>query len=148
MLETIRKAWGWIGLEPTEVIAISSFGNLIVRAINGAFWRICPEEWSCEQIARNADDFATRWNDDEFRMDWEMSRLVKLAKQRLGPLPDGRCYCLKVPSVIGGSYEATNFETISLTELISFSGYMAARTRDVPDGGQVVIEVRKDERQI
>lgn len=148
MLETIRKAWGWIGLEPAEVIAINSFANLIVRAINGAFWRICPEEWSCEQIARSGDDFATRWNDEQFRMDWEMSRLVEPAKERLGPLPDGRCYCLKVPAVTGGSYEAANFGTISLKELISFSGHMAEQIKDVPDGGQVVIEVRKGERQI
>jgi hypothetical protein len=37
MLETIREAWSWIGLEPAEVIAVNLFGNLFVRAQDGAF---------------------------------------------------------------------------------------------------------------
>jgi hypothetical protein len=141
MLDTIRKAWGWIGLEPAEVVATNSFGNLIVRTADGAYWRICPEELSCQQVARNADEFATLSDEIEFRTDWEMLRLVELARQRLGPLPEGRCYCLKLPAVIGGNYDATNLGTISLIELISFSGDMAEQIKNVPDGGQFQIKV-------
>ena len=141
MLDTIRQAWGWTGLEPAEVVATNPFGNLIVRATSGAVWRICPEEWSCAVIARDADEFATLSTDDEFRIDWEMSRLVEIARQQLGPVPDGECYCLKHPAVIGGPYEAANFGTITLSELIWFSGYMALQIKDVPDGGEVIIEI-------
>jgi hypothetical protein len=70
-----------------------------------------------------------------------MARLVELARQKLGPLPQGRCYCLKLPAILGGSYEATNLGTISLDELISFSGDMAEQIKDVPDGGPVDIKV-------
>jgi hypothetical protein len=141
MIDTIRKAWGWIGLDAAEVVATNSFGNLIVRATDGAYWRICPEELSCERIAHNADEFKALSSEDEFRMDWKMSRLVELARQKLGPLPDGRCYCLKLPAVIGGSYEATNMGTVSLKELISFSGDMAEQIKDVPDSGQIQIKI-------
>jgi hypothetical protein len=141
MLETIRKAWGWIGLNPAEVVATNSFGNVIPRATDGAYWRICPEEWSCERVARDAGEFAALWGDEEFRRDWEMTRLVELARQQLGPLPEGRCYCLKLPAVIGGGYEATNLGTIALDELIAFSGDMAEQIKDVPDGGQLDIKI-------
>jgi hypothetical protein len=141
MLDTIRKAWGWTGLDPAEVVAANLFGNLIVRATDGAHWRICPEELWCERVAHNADDLTARSSEDEFRTDWEMSRLVDQAKQKLGPLSDGRCYCLKLPAVLGGSYEATNMGTISLNELISFSGNLAEQIKDLPDGGQIQIEV-------
>jgi hypothetical protein len=99
------------------------------------------QEWSCEKVARNSDEFATLSSKDEFRTDWEMSRLVQKAKQKLGPLSEGRCYCLKLPAVIGGSYDVTNLGTISLIELISFSGDMAAQIKDVPDGGQIKIKI-------
>lgn len=141
MLDTIRKAWGWTGLDPTEVVAVNAFGNLIVRASDGTYWRICPEEWSCEQVARSAEEFTALTNKEEFQTDWEMVRLVELARQKLGPLSEGRCYCLKLPAVIGGRYEAANLGTITLGELISFSGDMAQQIKDVPDGGQVEIEI-------
>jgi hypothetical protein len=141
MLDTIRNAWGWIGLDPAEVVTTNLFGNVIVRATDGAYWRICPEEWLCEQVASNAEEFATLSSEEEFRIDWEMEPLVELARQSLGPLPDGRCYCLKVPAVLGGSYEAANVGTISLTELLSFAGDMAEQIKDVPDGVQIQIEM-------
>jgi hypothetical protein len=141
MLDTVRQAWGWIGLDPVEVVATNLFGNLIVRAKDGAFWRICPEELSCKRIAENVDEFATISSGDEFRTDWEMSRLVELARQKLGPLSEGRCYCLKLPAVIGGSYEVSNLGTNSVLELIAFSGDLAEQIKDVPDGGEIQIEI-------
>jgi hypothetical protein len=92
-------------------------------------------------VARDADDFAVLASDEEFRTDWEMARLVDLAREKLGPLPQGRCYCLKLPAVVGGTYEATNLGTISLDELIDFSGYMAEQIKDVLDGGQIEIKL-------
>ena len=35
ILKTIRDAWGWRGLEPAELIAISAFGNVIVQDAAG-----------------------------------------------------------------------------------------------------------------
>ena len=141
MFDTIRKSWGWIGLDPAEVMATNAFGNLIVRATDGAYWRICPEEWSCARVAATAEEFAALSGEEDFRTDWEMTRLVELARQQLGPLPEGWYYCLKLPGVIGGRYEAQNLGTISLDELISFSGDMAAQIKDVPEGGQVVFNI-------
>jgi len=141
MLDTIRQAWGWMGLDPAEVVDRNSFGNVIVRAADGAYWRICPEEWSCEKVARDADEFATLAGSAEFRTDWEMARLVLQASQKLGPLTENRCYCLKIPAVIGGQYEPANMGTISLIELISFSGNMAERIKDLPDGSRIEIKI-------
>jgi hypothetical protein len=141
MLHTIREAWGWTGLDPAEVVATNSFGNLIVRAVDGTYWRICPEEWSCDKLARNAEECAALSSDDDFRTDWEMSRLVEQARQKLGPLVEGRCYCLKLPAAIGGHYKLANVGTISLNELIAFSGVMAEQIKDVPDRGQIELKI-------
>ena len=142
MLEIIRDAWGWIGLEPAEVVTQNSFGNLIVRDADECYWRICPEELSCEIVARNEAEFAVLASGEEFQTDWEMSRLVEVAGKKLGPLPLGYCYCLNVPAVIGGPYEAANMETITVTELISCSGDMAEQMKDVPDGARVTLKIR------
>jgi len=119
----------------------NSFGNLIVRATDGAYWRICPEELSCKKIADNAEQFAALSATDEFRTDWEMARLVEQARQTLGPLAAGRCYCLKLPAVLGGSYAADSMGTISRRELVSFSGDIAEQLKDVPDGSHIKLKI-------
>ncbi len=141
MLATVRKAWGWSGLNPAHVVTMNLFGNMIVRATDGSYWRICPEELSCQQVALNEAEFTTLRADEDFRTDWEMASLVELAREKHGPLPPGHCYCLKLPSVVGGTYEATNIATILLDELISFSGEVAEEIKDVPDGGQIQFKI-------
>lgn len=63
-----------------------------------------------------------------------MGALVSLAKDKLGPLSEGRKYCLKIPGVLGGSYGGDNLATLPLVELIGFSGYVARQIKDTPDG--------------
>jgi hypothetical protein len=141
MLDTIREGWGWIGLVPAAVTAENAFGNLIVRDTDGTYWRICPEELSCERVARNAQEIEALFRVDEFLTDWEMTLLVEQAQQKLGPVPADRCYCLKLPAVIGGKYDAGNIGTIPRAELIAFAGDLARQIKDVADGEQIVISV-------
>lgn len=140
MIDTIRRAWGWMGFDPAEIVATNAFGNVIVRATDGIYWRICPEEWFCEPIARREDEYAALSSDADFQTDWEMANLAEQARKNLGPLSDDRCYCLKQPAVIGGRYEAENLGTISRDELIAYSGHMAEQIKDVPDGEQIQIK--------
>lgn len=140
VLNTIRESWRWTGLEPAAVVASNAFGNVIVRAEDGAYWRICPEELSCEVIARDDAEFQALWADDDFQLDWQMTRLVEIAQETLGPVPQERCYCLKLNAMLGGKYDAANFGTISRTELLAFTGHVAEQIKDVPDGGQVKFE--------
>jgi hypothetical protein len=141
VLDTIREWWGWTGLDPAEIAADNLFGNVVVRATDGAYWRICPEDLSCEVIASDPEGYAALWRDDEFTTDWRMLRLVDMASAKFGPLAAGRCYCLKLPGVLGGRYDADNLGTISRDELIAFSGDVARQIKDVPDGAQVIFNI-------
>ena len=132
MLNTIGESWGWTGLEPTAIAAANEFGNVIVKAVDGAFWRICPEALSCELIAGDEGEFDAIWADVEFQRDWQMTRLVEIAFAKLGPVDADRCYCLKLPAVVGGAYNVSNFATNSRRELLAFSGNLAQQIKDVP----------------
>ncbi len=136
-LQAIRDSWGWTGLDPAAVAATNAFGNVLVRAANGAYWRICPEELNCEVVAGNDAEFDALMASEDFQIDWQMTRLVLIAQTSLGPVADDRCYCLKIPAVLGGKYDATNFGTISRRELVAFAGEIAEKIKDVPDGKKV-----------
>lgn len=61
-----------------------------------------------------------------------MRSLVEQAREKSGPLPEGRKYCLKIPAILGGEYGGDNLATISLLELIRASGHLAQQTKDSP----------------
>lgn len=105
-----------------------------------SFSRVCPEELSCEVIARNDAELEALQASEDFQVDWQMTRLVKIAQAVLGQVTDQCCYCLKIPAALGGKYEAANFGTITRCELIAFAGDVAEQIKDTPDGTPVKFE--------
>jgi len=143
LLDAIAEGWGWKIGRPVELIATNAFGNAIVKAADQSYFRIMPEEWSCELIARSAAELATKQNDQEFAHDWAMSRLVSLAEAAHGPLADGQVYYLVIPGVLGGKYSEENIRKISLREVLSYSDSMAQQIEDLPPGSEVKIIVQE-----
>jgi hypothetical protein len=137
LLDIVRTEWSFTGLEPVRVLDSNEFGNLLVEGADGRIWRICPEELSCEAVAPSHDGLA----DVRASEDWKMGALVERATASMGPPGEGRCFCLKVPGVLGGEYELHNMGTIEVGELIAFAGDLAAQLKDVPDGTQIKLEV-------
>lgn len=141
VIDQVRAAWSWVGIDPVEVVGENDFGNLIVKDTSGRYWRLSPEECSCEVVASNREDLDVLSKNQEFLRDWNMSALVDYAFKTHGVLPEGRKYCLKIPGVLGGEYGGDNIATISLEELIGASGYIAKQIKDLPDGSQIKLRV-------
>jgi hypothetical protein len=141
MLDVIAAVWGWKDIQPAESVMQNAFGNVVFKDNEGRYWRICPEEPSCEVIARTEAEFERLRLDDEFTLDWRMESLVELAEQQLGPVEDDRCYCLKTPAVLGGQYAAENLGTMSRREAIAFAGDLAKQIDHLPDGSKIRLRV-------
>ena len=141
-LENINQSWKWKKFTAIEIIKINDFGNVIFKTFEGEYWRICPEELSCEKIAKNENEFISATSEIEFIEDWEMKNLVKIAENKLGKLELSQKYCLKMPAPIGGKYDESNFEKIDFSELISFSGDLARQIKDLKDGDNIKIEIQ------
>jgi hypothetical protein len=139
LLDAISEGWAWkIGL-PVAVVATNSFGNAIVLNADGHYFRIMPEEWSCELLATSAAALDAERKKDEFVRDWTMAPLVARAEIALGPLAEGQSYFLVKPGVLGGKYSEENIRKITLRELLAYCGSMARQIADVPDGESVTI---------
>lgn len=140
MLKIINRAWSWIAPPAIEIIAVNDFGNIIFLTEQQGYWRICPEELSCEKIAADKTAFEQTWNSPDFSEDWNMTELVTLAKNTLGELTEGEKYCLKMPGVLGGAYEASNLGKIGIDKLIDFSGDLGRQVSGLEDGQRVAFE--------
>jgi hypothetical protein len=141
LIETIRDAWGFTGLEPRAIVDVNAFGNVLVEGMDGRFWRICPEELSCVPVAAAREELERVRGTEAFREDWAMQPLVELALDTLGPASGTRCYCLKIPAAFGGAYEPPNFGTIGVAELLGAAGCIAEQIDRLPDGTEIELEV-------
>ena len=112
LLERIGRAWGWAGIAPAEVVGENDFGNLIIRDVDGRYWRLCPEDPYCRVVANDRAELDALSKDRKFLRDWYMSALVEQANAVVGALTQGRKYCLKIPGVLGGEYGGSNLASI------------------------------------
>jgi hypothetical protein len=117
------------------------FGNVIFTDEDGQYWRICPEELSCEVVVTNAEEFEKLQNTNGYVEDWTMQALVERVQPTLGLLTAERCYCLKIPAALGGAYALDNVGTIDRAELISASGHIANQVDGLPDGTPIRLRV-------
>lgn len=141
IIKNINDSWSWTGLSASQILQINNFGNIIIKDKNGQIWRICPEDLSCTIIAKNSVEFEILKDTEEFIIDWEMKNLIEMAYSKLGPLSTDRKYCLKIPSILGGTYTYDNFGKIKFLVLISASGSLALQIKDLPDGSKVKLIV-------
>lgn len=141
LIAEISRAWGWIGIDPDEVVAENDFGNVIVRATDGRFWRITPEDGTCCVVADNRAALDLLLYDQEFLHDWYMRQLVGVARENLGELSSMRKYCLRIPSYLGGAYGMPNLSTAPIHEIIGMAGEIARQTHELPDGAKIQLKV-------
>lgn len=141
IIEAIKESWGWIGIEPEEVVGENDFGNLIIRDTRGKYWRLCPEDVYCKVIAQNRAELDELSHNQEFLADWYMTALTELARGTLGILAPGRKYHLAIPGALGGEYAISNIRTIQQIEQIRLSGYIGQQIEHLPDGAQIDLKI-------
>jgi len=141
IISEVKKYWGWVGINPAEIVAENDFGNLIIKDADNKFWRLCPEDVYCEVVAESIDDYNQLINDDDFLNDWNMTVMVDEAVEMLGPLKEDYKYYLVIPGVLNGEYSGTNISTAPFIEIIKLSGDLGKRIKDLPDGAEVKLKV-------
>ena len=141
IVQEIREAWGWVGIEPIEVVGENDFGNLMIKDSQERYWRLCPEDVYCKVVANNREELDHLSTDQEFLEDWYMRALVEQAQEHLGSLVESHKYCLVTPGIFGGEYAISNIKMVPLVELIRLSGDLANQIKGLPDGAQIQLKI-------
>jgi hypothetical protein len=131
-VDAINEAWDWTGLHAVEVLGANAFGKLIVRDEDGSYWQLAPQDLVCERVAPDRAALDALSYNQAFLDSWYMPELVRLAESVLGPLAEGRSYCLRIPSALGGHYGRDNLAMAPLSELIRLSGESAWQLEELP----------------
>ncbi len=137
VLNEVREAWAWVGIEPEEIVTHNEFGNLIIKDAEDKFWRLCPEDIYCKVVANSIKEYNELINDEEFVEDWFMATIVAEAKESLGELGPDEKYHLSVPGILDGDYSGENVVKAPLLEMIRFSGDLGKRIDELADGTEI-----------
>jgi len=138
----INKAWNWKGFKAIKIIQTNDFGNVIFETETNEFWRICPEEISCEKVAINKAEYEKLKLDLDFIEDWEMSNMNNLAKEKFGEVNNYEKYCFKLPPILGGEYSLDNLGKINFSKMITLSGEIGFQIKDLKDGEKIKVDVK------
>ena len=92
-------------------------------------------------MADTPAEFESLINDPEFNLDWQMSAIVEIARQKFGPQKVGWVYYLVIPNLFGGLYNEVNIQTVSINQRIAHSGEWAFAIKDLPEGSQIRLRV-------
>lgn len=141
LTEIICRHWGWTGIKPESVTAVSRFGHLVVKDVAAEFWYLDPELRELARIATSDVELAAYFSDEDVRLTWKAEALADAARTRLGEPGDGRCYSLKFSALIQGDYAPENLCTYSIAELIAVTGDFERQTRDWPEGQKFTLKV-------
>jgi hypothetical protein len=141
--KAIASGWSWKLGTPVEFVSANSFGNVIVRNGEGAYFCIIPEDLKCELLAHSLSELQAIRESAAFAVDWNMSALASLAQARCGALADGEVYQFVIPSVLGGQYSESNIRKNRLLEVLALSGDLARQIEGLAPGAKVKLVVTK-----
>jgi hypothetical protein len=140
LIDAIAREWAWaLPATPEEVIAVNSFGNVVVRCADGSFWRLVLEDLKAAPLPPGGLDEALE--NAEFRRDWEVLAWVSAATEKFGPNPEGRCFGFRIWPALNGDYSIENMVSKDLVEWVSVSGDVGKQVASLPDGTHFQLKI-------
>ncbi|MBO9671011.1 MAG: DUF1851 domain-containing protein [Sphingobium sp.] len=141
LIDIFNDAWRWTGRRYAAITAINPFGHLILKDELGCYSYCDPELLVLTDVADGDEALFAYMADPDVREVWESTRLIEQARAALGELGPGRSYHWKIAPALGGAYEQDNIATVSIEELVRFTGSLARQIKDLPDGTTIELKV-------
>lgn len=140
LLEILRQQWAWAFEDPTQILMVNVFGNLLVACHDGTLWRVLPEELTARKI-RDDKNLLAAFDDEAFREDWFLDGVAEAALTALGPLHEGQCYAFKMWPRLGGAFHPENMYLAVMTEWLGVSGDVGRQIKDLPHGAKIRLDL-------
>lgn len=138
---TVLGGWSDLLPEVLTVWFVNRFGDLILVFEDGSVHFFDVGAAFVKRIADSREHFFELMDVDGNANNWLATPLVDECVAASLTLSEGRCYCFKIPPLLGGEYALENIGTISVAEHYSFLADLWRRARHLPDGKKVRIVV-------
>ncbi|HEV7405893.1 MAG TPA: T6SS immunity protein Tdi1 domain-containing protein [Chthoniobacteraceae bacterium] len=132
--DDLLSEWRWQINGGFQIILISSLGDLFLSDSAGHIHWLDSGAGRLNEVAAGLDEFQQLRQQPAYVAEWFAPRLVGAILQRGVRLAPGQCFSYKLPPILGGQMEPTNFEATDLCVHLSILGQINRRAKDLPDG--------------
>lgn len=136
----LLEDWQWL-VGSSLPILITSVGDVFLQNEKGEVYWLITGSAEFEKVADNYEEFQAKLNDNNLIHEWFLVPVVSQLKEQGVQLEQGKLYGFKKLPVLGGQYEAENFELTDIEVHFAMSGQMNFKIKDLPDGTKVNFEV-------
>lgn len=140
LLEILRRGWAWVLDDPTQILMVNAFGNVLVTCHDGTLWRVIPEELTARKI-RDDTNYLAAFEDEQFREDWFFEGVTDAAEAALGPLEEGQCYAFKIWPILGRPFTPDNMYVAATAEWLAVSGDIGGQIKALPNGTTITMDI-------
>ena len=140
---SVLRGWSWLLPTTLTVWIMNRFGDLFVVLNDGTVHMLDVGGGTLNRVAESRDDFANKLDGDDNANQWLMIPLIdRLVADGLA-VREGQCYSYKQPPVLGGDYTVENTCVLPISDHYGFYASIHSQIKDMPDGTQVAINVKK-----
>ena len=140
---TLLRDWSWLLPPVITVWIMNRFGDLFVVLDDGTVHMLDVGGGTLRKVAESRDDFANKLDEGDNANQWLMIPLIDELVASGVTLGEGQCYSYKQPPVLGGDYTVENTCVLPIPEHYGAYGSIHNQIKDLPDGTEVVINVKK-----
>jgi hypothetical protein len=141
---SLLAEWAWFLPLELTVWTMNRFGDLFLIMDDGSVQMLDVGGGTLTKLAEDRDDFCRKIEEADNANQWLMIPLVDRVVAAGMKLSPGQCYGFKLPPVLGGEYTVENVAILPVAEHLAFHGWFHHQIVDVPDGGEVILNIRED----
>jgi hypothetical protein len=140
---SVLRGWAWLLPATLTVWMMNRFGDLFIVLDDGTVHILDVGRGTFKKVAESRGDFAERVDEGDNANQWLMIPLVdRLCASGL-TLGEGQCYSYRQPPILGGDYTVGNTCVSPIPEHYRAYASIHHQIKDLPDGTNVVLDVRE-----
>jgi len=133
----LLSEWRWLLDTSYQIVLVSSLGDLFLADAAGRIHWLDAGAARLTEVAASLDEFQQLRQQPVHATEWFATQMVGDLLQSGLRLARGQCFSYKVPPMLGGAWEAANFEPTDLSVHFSILGQVCRQVRDLPEGTPV-----------
>ncbi len=139
--DELVKDWQWLIGTTAFPILITSVGDMFLKETSGEIFWLITGNAQYEKVAETYSEFQSKLQINELVHEWFLIPIVAQLKDQGIILEKGKLYGFKLLPVLGGAYEANNYELTDIEVYIALSGQINFKIKDLPDGTEVNFKI-------
>lgn len=133
----LRDHWRWLVGDNLSPRGITTIGDWLFLDDSGRVYRLDTIEATVDRIAVDLPELGRMVRSPDFRDEMFLEGLV-IAGLRGRQLPRNACVGFRVPPILGGRFEQSNLEIVSVGSYQLWTARLHEALRKVPEGRQIL----------